>query len=47
MAVGRSTLVNAITTFLADHDPRTLTAIRDALEREIDGGRTGGAGPAQ
>ena len=38
MAVGRSTLVNAITTFLADHDPRTLAAIRDALEREIDAG---------
>jgi len=37
MAVGRSTLVTAITTFLADHDPRTLSAIREALEREIDG----------
>ena len=47
MAVGRDTLITAITTFLADHDPRTLSAIREALEREIDGAGPEALAPAQ
>jgi 1-acyl-sn-glycerol-3-phosphate acyltransferase len=36
MAVGRDRLINAITTFLADHDETTLEQIRGALGRELD-----------
>jgi 1-acyl-sn-glycerol-3-phosphate acyltransferase len=36
MAVGRDRLINAITTFLADHDENTLEQIRGALGRELD-----------
>jgi hypothetical protein len=34
--VSRDPLIAAITTFLAGQEARTLDAIRDALERELD-----------
>ena len=36
MAVGRDSLINAISSFLKDHDPSTLAAVRDSLGRAID-----------